>query len=160
MGSEARAKVSRRLDLGLGPSFLSISPLFSLIIPLSLEALVKQVFLTFFSLQLLWLFSLDYILLQFLKFNVLFSQTKTHKQKTVGKDLLQVSVPYKCRLNGMSLTHLPYSCCSRAKSRSVVYASLRMISVYSLLLQRLWLNVLPNCVCQSQSTDRSSSITG
>lgn len=90
-----------------------------------------EFFLTFFSLQLLCHISLDNILLQFLKLSVLLSrQKKTHKQKTAGKDLLWVSVPYKCRLNGMSFMDLPHSCCSRAKSRSALHASLRMISVY------------------------------
>lgn len=136
--------------------------LICLTIPLSLEALVKpSFFLTFFSLQLLWLFSLDNILLQFLKLTVLLARPKhTNKQETVGKGLLQVSVPCKCRLNGMSLMLLLCSCCSRAKSRSALCASLRMISVYIQLLQRLWLNVLPNYVCHSQSTGRSSSIFG
>lgn len=78
-------------------------------------------FLTFFSLQLLLLFSLGNILLQFLKLNGLLArQNQTNKQKCGERPVagLSLSDPFKCRLNRIPFVLWPCSCCSGAKSRS------------------------------------------
>lgn len=96
MGSETRGKVSRRLQPNLVLAFLSLlsvssphCPYHSTFISRSLCGTEQP--LTFFSLQILLLFSLDNILLRFLKFAVLLTTQENLCGKICFRYLVGVS---------------------------------------------------------------------